>query len=70
VVEFDDPGNVAFTFNAMAYIFNAPPKITSTPVTTASEGQRYRYEAAASDDDGDTITYALRDTAGHRPRRE
>ncbi len=63
-IEFEDPNGAAFTFDAMAYIFNAPPKFTSTPVLTAEEGRRYRYEAKAVDDDGDAITFALRDTNG------
>lgn len=38
------------------------PEITSAPVTSAVQGQPYRYVVQASDPDGSTITYAL-DTA-------
>ncbi len=39
---------------------NHPPQITSSPVTTAKEGQAYRYQVQASDpDSGDILTYTL-----------
>jgi hypothetical protein len=38
---------------------NAPPTITSTPVTTASDGVLYSYDVEATDPDGDTLTYSL-----------
>lgn len=38
---------------------NQPPVITSTAPTTATEGQLYNYTAAASDPNGDTLTWTL-----------
>lgn len=38
------------------------PTFTSTPVTSAMEGQAYRYQAAASDADGGSLAFSL-DTA-------
>ena len=36
-----------------------PPKITSTPVTTATEGALYVYKVEAADPEGDPIVYSL-----------
>jgi len=66
-VEFQGPQDVAFTFDAFAYLFNSPPRITSAPVVTATEGQRYRYEVVAVDDDGDPIRFGLTATGGIAP---
>jgi len=38
---------------------NRDPQITSSPVTTATVGQSYRYDVNATDADGDPLTYAL-----------
>src|SRR5690606_12289989 len=38
---------------------NQPPVITSSAPTTATEGQLYSYQAAASDPNGDTLTWTL-----------
>jgi poly(3-hydroxybutyrate) depolymerase len=38
---------------------NQPPVITSTAPTTATEGQQYTYQAAASDPNGDPLTWSL-----------
>lgn len=38
---------------------NHPPVVTSTPPTTAIVGQSYSYAIAATDPEGDTITYTL-----------
>ncbi|MFZ1829048.1 MAG: Ig domain-containing protein, partial [Candidatus Competibacteraceae bacterium] len=38
---------------------NRDPQILSSPVTTATVGQPYRYDVNATDADGDTLTYAL-----------
>jgi len=38
---------------------NHPPQITSTPVTSATVGEAYTYDVAATDPDGDTLTYSL-----------
>ncbi|HYE35909.1 Ig-like domain-containing protein [Methylocaldum sp.] len=50
---------------AYDYLLNNPPggghapAITSTPVTTATQGQLYSYSVTASDADGDTLTFSL-----------
>ncbi|MEJ2590210.1 MAG: putative Ig domain-containing protein, partial [Candidatus Thiodiazotropha sp.] len=46
-----------FTLNVTAA--NAPPVITSTPVTDAVEGSLYQYDVIATDANGDTLTYTL-----------
>ncbi|MCU7935406.1 MAG: VCBS repeat-containing protein, partial [Candidatus Thiodiazotropha sp. (ex Dulcina madagascariensis)] len=38
---------------------NAAPAITSTPVTTATEGVAYSYDVDATDADGDALSYSL-----------
>ena len=38
---------------------NRPPAITSTAVTSAAEGKPYAYQVAATDPDGDPLTYRL-----------
>ncbi len=38
---------------------NAPPMFTSAPVLQGMPGTAYQYTAAAIDDDGDTLTFAL-----------
>ncbi|MCU7919309.1 MAG: putative Ig domain-containing protein [Candidatus Thiodiazotropha sp. (ex Epidulcina cf. delphinae)] len=38
---------------------NTAPTITSTPVTTATEGVAYSYDVNATDADGDTLSYSL-----------
>jgi RHS repeat-associated protein len=38
---------------------NSPPQITSTPVTTATQDQKYTYEVAAYDLDSDPIAFIL-----------
>ena len=66
-IEFSDPDNVAFTFVTIPFVFNAAPKIVSTPVLEASEGSRYRYDVDATDANGDPIRFALSDTNGAPP---
>ena len=39
---------------------NHAPTITSTPVTSGTEGVLYTYTVVSTDADGDTLTYALR----------
>jgi hypothetical protein len=46
----------AFTIVVAA---NTPPAIGSTPPTTGTEASAYRYDVAATDADGDPLTYAL-----------
>jgi streptogramin lyase len=38
---------------------NSPPKITSQPVTTATENRPYTYTVTATDPDGDNISFSL-----------
>ncbi|MEO2108947.1 MAG: FG-GAP-like repeat-containing protein, partial [Actinomycetota bacterium] len=38
---------------------NDPPTITSTPTTTHTTGSAWTYDAAATDPDGDTLTFVL-----------
>ena len=38
---------------------NRPPRINSTPATTATIGTLYTYQVSASDQDNDPLTYAL-----------
>ncbi|GHU23659.1 hypothetical protein FACS189497_09610 [Betaproteobacteria bacterium] len=38
---------------------NRPPRITSTPALTGTAGANYVYQIAATDPDGDALTYAL-----------
>ncbi len=44
---------------------NSPPVITSVPVLTAATNAAYTYQLAASDPDGDPVTFAL--AAGDGP---
>ena len=59
----DDKGEGAvqhFTINvALPPVFNHAPVIASQPELAAWRGEAYRYQAAASDPDGDTLTYRL-----------
>ncbi len=45
-----------FTVTARA---NAPPRITSAPVTNATPDNTYRYDVTSLDADGDPVTYSL-----------
>ena len=38
---------------------NTPPKITGTPTTTVQAGSQYSFSPAASDADGNTLTFAI-----------
>lgn len=40
-------------------VVNQPPTITSSPVTAATEGQSYTYDADGTDPDGDPLTFSL-----------
>lgn len=42
-----------------AAVENSPPVITSTPITSATEGQSYSYQVVASDPDSGTLSYSL-----------
>ena len=54
--DFAGPGKTRFA--EQITIGNSPPKITSTPPTTISQG-RYEYAVTASDPEGDPLTYTL-----------
>ncbi|QTD45271.1 putative Ig domain-containing protein [Ottowia testudinis] len=48
-----------FTLKVTAPVANRPPVITSQPATRTPAGQPWQYQIAASDPDGDPITFAL-----------
>lgn len=53
---YSEPAIVSITINAV----NDVPTITSSPITSATEGEAYSYDVEASDPDvGDTLTYSL-----------
>ena len=47
------------TVNVTVAAVNDAAVFTSTPVTSATEGQLYSYQAAATDVDGDTLNFSL-----------
>jgi uncharacterized repeat protein (TIGR01451 family) len=47
------------SFDVTVANVNRPPEITSTPVTTAIEGEPYAYDVEATDADGDALTFSL-----------
>lgn len=66
-IAFANPSDAAFTFDAIPFVFNSAPRITSTPVTSAREGVRYRYDVEATDPDGDVPRFHLIATNGTPP---
>ncbi len=61
-VQVQDQGGLSATQNFTVTVAspNHPPTITSTPITTATAGQSYTYDADATDPDtGDTLSYSL-----------
>ncbi|MBI1917260.1 MAG: DUF4114 domain-containing protein, partial [Planctomycetes bacterium] len=48
-----------FTLAVRDNVPNRPPVFTSTPVVEANVNTLYRYQAAARDEDGDPLTFAL-----------
>src|SRR5262249_18713937 len=57
---FADPTAARFGFTTTLLApANHPPVFTSTPVTQASVGAAYSYQATAADPDGDPLTYQL-----------
>lgn len=58
VTPHDSAGPGKARFAAQITIENSPPKITSTPPRTISQG-RYEYAVTASDPEGDPLTYTL-----------
>ncbi|WP_109832643.1 BspA family leucine-rich repeat surface protein [Reichenbachiella versicolor] len=57
----DGTGNLAFekVFTININDVNDEPKITSTPITVVSRDIAYSYTITATDDDGNTLTYAM-----------
>jgi len=55
----DDHGGQALQSFDLAVGPNHDPQITSVPLMAASVGQPYRYALAASDADGDALSYSL-----------
>src|SRR5690606_15375091 len=47
------------TVNVTIESVNDAPTITSTAITSATEGQAYQYTATADDSDGDTLNWSL-----------
>jgi RHS repeat-associated protein len=56
--EASDPNTVTITVETAVPV-NVPPSFTSIPVTQATEGQGYSYQAAAIDGNSDPLSYAL-----------
>ncbi|MGN6545339.1 MAG: putative Ig domain-containing protein, partial [Aureliella sp.] len=50
-----------FTINVLSQAGNLPPRITSSPVTSATANVAYQYRVSASDADGDSIAFSLVD---------
>ena len=48
-----------FTVTVRAQDGNAPPAIVSTPPLSATLGRPYRYDASATDPDGDPVSWSL-----------
>ena len=57
-----DPGGLYAAQSFTITVANAAsaPQITSTPATSAQVGVAYGYDVNASDANGDTLTYSLR----------
>jgi RHS repeat-associated protein len=49
----------SFTVSVISQTVNHPPAITSTPRPAATLGHLYRYDATASDPDGDPVVWSL-----------
>jgi RHS repeat-associated protein len=59
-LSFYDPNGVPFTYDVVFVgQLNRPPVFTTTPNTEALVGHPYAYSAAASDPDGDPLTFSL-----------
>lgn len=60
VVAIDDGTDTdSIIVNVTVVAANDAPVITSTEVTTATEGEAYQYTVAANDVDGDALTFSL-----------
>jgi RHS repeat-associated protein len=59
-LQFADPTDARFGFTTTLLApANQPPAFTSTPVTQATVGTAYSYQATASDPNGDALTYQV-----------
>ncbi len=57
---FSAPGRTQFTYDLKFFgKLNTAPAFATTPVVDGLAGRSYRYEAFATDDDGDTVAYSL-----------
>jgi RHS repeat-associated protein len=57
---FFNPNRVQFTFELVAYAqLNHAPELTTQPVIEALADESYRYDADATDADGDAVAYSL-----------
>jgi len=54
-----DDGEDTTTYSDVIEITNLPPEITSTPVTSATEGLLYTYQVVAVDPGNDVLSYSL-----------
>jgi hypothetical protein len=54
-----DGGEAEQSFDVTVRDANAPPTITSTPITALDSGNTYRYDVRAMDPNNDSMTYAL-----------
>jgi len=59
VIVADPYGNSTQYFNITVEIIDLPPKLTSTPVTTANVDVAYSYKVTASDPELATLSYSL-----------
>jgi hypothetical protein len=55
---YDDTNGDGAPDNGSASL-NAPPEISGTPAATAAVGERYTFEPAATDSDGDVLTFKI-----------
>jgi PKD repeat protein len=58
-VEDGRGGRATQSFTIAVAAANHPPVFTSSPATAATEGRAYSYQAAATDPDGDALTFSL-----------
>ncbi len=59
-VSFFVPGRVHFTYDLVFFAaVNQPPRITTVPDVEAVAGREYVYDVAATDPNGDALTFAL-----------
>ncbi|MGB2985952.1 MAG: putative Ig domain-containing protein, partial [Phycisphaerae bacterium] len=59
VIYWNNPSGEHLDFVSIPYILNAPPQITSQPVTVATEGEMYTYQVTAEDANGDSVEFGL-----------